>query len=245
MAGCTSGAFTGRDVVVYYAFGCPETQPAASAYHRLGMMRGKTVNAEWETADATGDMSAAFTQENLVTYKNISFSGDGVTRKEDVYAQNALKRHVYNPPAETSYQPYVWFKIISPNDITEGPFLVNSWGDEAPHDDVATWSIEAASAGKVDVRDVGAVITITTQPQSRTLSVGDTLNLSVVATVSDGSALTYQWKKDDRDISGATSATYTRASVAAGDAGSYTCQISSPTASSVTSSKATVTVSAG
>ena len=71
------------------------------------MMRGKTVNAEWETADATGDMSAAFTQESLVTYKNISFSGDGVTRKEDVYAQNALKRHVYNPPAETSNQPYV------------------------------------------------------------------------------------------------------------------------------------------
>ncbi|MFX6778487.1 hypothetical protein ABTH52_19870, partial [Acinetobacter baumannii] len=91
-----------------------------------------------ETADATADMSAAFTQENLVTYKNISFSGDGVTRKEDVYAQNALKRHVYNPPAETSNQPYVWFKIISPNDITEGPFMVTSWGDEAPHDDVAT-----------------------------------------------------------------------------------------------------------
>ena len=32
----------------------------------------------------------------------------------------------------------VWFKIISPNDITEGPFMVTSWGDEAPHDDVAT-----------------------------------------------------------------------------------------------------------
>ncbi|EKT5410330.1 hypothetical protein QER60_004262 [Salmonella enterica subsp. enterica serovar Orion] len=162
MAGCEAGAFTGRDVVVYYAIGCPESQPSNGDYKRLGMMRGKTVNAEWETADATADMSAAFTQENLVTYKNISFSGDGVTRKEDVYAQNALKRHVYNPPDETSNQPYVWFKIISPNDITEGPFMVTSWGDEAPHDDVATWSIEASSAGQVDVRDVGAVITITT-----------------------------------------------------------------------------------
>ncbi|EGX8027055.1 hypothetical protein JHG11_004666, partial [Salmonella enterica subsp. enterica serovar Infantis] len=67
---CEAGAFTGRDVVVYYAIGCPEVQPTASAYQRLGMMRGKTVNAEWETADATADMSAAFTQENLVTYKN-------------------------------------------------------------------------------------------------------------------------------------------------------------------------------
>lgn len=244
MAGCTSGAFTGRDVVVYYAPGCPEVKPAASAYLRLGMMRGKTVNAEWETADATGDMSAAYTQENLVTYKNVAFSGDGVTRKEDVYAQNILKRHVYNPPAETSNQPYVWFKIISPNDITEGPFLVTQWGDEAPHDDVATWSIEASSAGQVDVRDVGAVITITTQPQSRTLTVGDALSLSVAATVSDGSTLSYQWKKGGNDISGATSPSYTKANVVAGDAGSYTCQITSPTASSVTSGAATVIVNA-
>ena len=232
---CEAGAFTGRDVVVYYAIGCPESQPANGDYKRLGMMRGKTVSAEWDTADATADMSAAYTQENLVTYKNISFSGDGVTRKEDVYAQNALKRHVYNPPAETSNQPYVWLKII---------FMVTSWEDEAPHDDVATWSIEASSAGQVDVRDVGAVITITTQPQNRTLTVGDALNLSVAANVSDGSTLTYQWKKGGTDISGATNATYTKASVVTGDAGSYSCQVTSSTAGSVTSSSATVTVNA-
>ncbi|EBG5673763.1 hypothetical protein DN350_17195 [Salmonella enterica subsp. enterica serovar Montevideo] len=244
MAGCEAGAFTGRDVVVYYAIGCPESQPANGDYKRLGMMRGKTVSAEWDAADATADMSAAYTQENLVTYKNISFSGDGVTRKEDVYAQNALKRHVYNPPAETSNQPYVWLKIISPNDITEGPFMVTSWQDEAPHDDVATWSIEASSAGSVDVRDVGAVITITAQPQNRTLTVGDALNLSVSATVSDGSALTYQWKHDGEDISGATSSTYTKASVTEDDAGAYTCQITSTTAGSLTSGAATVIVNA-
>lgn len=241
---CEAGAFTGRDVVVYYAISCPEVQPSNGDYTRLGMMRGKTTGAEWETADATADMSAAFTQENLVTYKNISFSGDGVTRKEDVYAQNALKRHVYNPPAETSNQPYVWLKIISPNDITEGPFMVTSWQDEAPHDDVATWSIEASSAGSVDVRDVGAVITITAQPQNRTLTVGDALNLSVSATVSDGSVLTYQWKHDGEDISGATSATYTKASVTENDAGAYTCQITSATAGSLTSGAATVIVNA-
>lgn len=241
---CEAGAFTGRDVVVYYAISCPEVQPSNGDYTRLGMMRGKTTGAEWETADATADMSAAFTQENLVTYKNISFSGDGVTRKEDVYAQNALKRHVYNPPAETSNQPYVWLKIISPNDITEGPFMVTSWQDEAPHDDVATWSIEASSAGSVDVRDVGAVITITAQPQNRTLTVGDALNLSVSATVSDGSVLTYQWKHDGEDISGATSANYTKASVTEDDAGAYTCQITSTTAGSLTSGAATVIVNA-
>src|SRR5690606_29456343 len=102
------------DVVVYFAIGCPEVQPTLSQYKRLGMMRGKTTGVEWETADATADQSAAYTQENLVTYKNVSFSGDGVSRKEAIYGQKEMKRHVYNPPGETSNQPYVWLKIISP-----------------------------------------------------------------------------------------------------------------------------------
>jgi hypothetical protein len=58
------------------------------------------------------------------------------------------------------------------------PFLVTSWQDESPHDDVATWSIEASSAGLVDVRDVGAVINITSQPQNRTITTGSTLTLT-------------------------------------------------------------------
>lgn len=244
MAGCESGAFTGRDVAVFYAIACPDAQPAAGDYKRLGMMRGKTTSVEWETADATGDQSSAFNQENVVTYKNVSFSGDGVSRKEQIYGQKEIKRHVYNPSSDTSNQPYVWLKIVSPVDITEGPFLVSSWQDEDPHDDVATWSIEASSAGSVDVRDVGAVITITAQPQNRTLTVGDALNLSVSATVSDGSVLTYQWKHDGEDISGATSATYTKASVTEDDAGAYTCQITSTTVGSLTSGAATVIVNA-
>ncbi|NDJ59451.1 hypothetical protein GWD52_21190 [Enterobacteriaceae bacterium 4M9] len=244
MAGCEAGAFTGRDVAVFYAIACPEAQPADGDYKRLGMMRGKTTGVEWETADATADQSADYTQENITTYKSVSFSGDGVSRKEAVYGQAEIKRHVYSPSAETSNQPYVWLKIVSPFDITEGPFLISSWEDESPHDDVATWSIDASSAGRVDVRDVGAQITITTQPQGKSLATGANLTLTVAANVSDGSPLAYQWKKGGSDISGATSATFTKSSVTTADSGSYTCQISSTTASSVTSNPATVTVTA-
>lgn len=238
---CEAGAFSGRSTVVYYAIACPEAQPTASEYVRLGMMRGKTIAAEWETADATGDMSPAFTTESLTTYKSISFSGDGVTRKEDTYNQNALKRHVYNPPDETGNQPYVWLKILSPNDITEGCFIVSSWSEEHPHDDVSTWSIEATSAGVVDVRNVEATVYITTQPVGATLLVGQTMALTVAASVTDGSVLTYQWKKNGTNVTGATGATYSKV-VALADAGVYTCVISSPTAASVVSGEATVVV---
>lgn len=242
MAGCKSGAFTGRDVVVYYAIGCPDAKPDDEMYKRLGMMRGKTIAAEWDTADATGDMSPAYTKESLVTYKNISFSGDGVTRKEEMYSQSALKRHVYNPPEETSNQPFVWFKIISPNDITEGPFMVTSWSEEAPHDDVSTWSIEASSAGEVEVRDIPEEVIIDTQPVNQDLTAGQTLVLSVVAHATDGSALMYQWAKDGTDIDSATSQTYTKTGTDDEDAGDYTVMVTSITAGNVTSDVATVTV---
>lgn len=242
MAGCDSGAFTGRDSALYYCIGCPGNKPVLADYKRLGMMRGKTMEVSWDNADATGDMSAEHTKETLVTYKNVTFSGDGVSRKEAVYNQKEVKRHAYNPSDTTNGQPYIWLKFITPNDVTEGCFTITSWSDEAPHDDVATWSTECSSTGVVEVRDRTEVIVITTQPQNQTLEVGDTLNLSVVAKASDNSALTYQWKKDGTAITDATSSTYTKTDVATTDAGTYTVSISSASAGTLTSTGAVVAV---
>lgn len=81
---------------------------------------------------------------------------------------------------------------------------------------------------------------ITQQPTNQTVNEGGTLNLSVIATNATG----YQWKKDGEDITSATSATYTKQSVAPSDAGSYTCVVSGEAGTSVTSDAATVTVNA-
>lgn len=151
---CEKGTFTGRDVAVFFAIACPNAKPEAKAYKALGMMRGKTLSVEWETADATADKSADYTKESMVTYKSVSFSGDGVSRTEEIHNQKALKRHVITPGETTRSQPYVWLKIVSPVDVTEGPFLCTSFKEEDPHDDVSTWSIECESAGKVTVGDV-------------------------------------------------------------------------------------------
>lgn len=81
---------------------------------------------------------------------------------------------------------------------------------------------------------------ITQQPTGQTVNEGGTLTLSVLATNATG----YQWKKDGEDIPSATSATYTKQSVAPSDAGSYTCVVSGEGGTSVTSDAATVTVNA-
>ncbi len=60
---------------------------------------------------------------------------------------------------------------------------------------------------------------ISTQPTSETVCEGNAAAFDVSAS---GDGLTYQWKKDGQDISGATSSTYSIASVATSNAGNYT-----------------------
>ncbi|HTL67012.1 MAG TPA: endo-1,4-beta-xylanase [Lacunisphaera sp.] len=82
---------------------------------------------------------------------------------------------------------------------------------------------------------------ITTQPSSQTATVGGNLSFSVTAT---GTApLTYQWKLNGADISGATSSSYSISNVQASQAGNYTVTVSN-VAGAVTSTTATLTVNA-
>jgi hypothetical protein len=96
-------------------------------------------------------------------------------------------------------------------------------------------SVPSATA----VLKVGYPPSITTQPQSRTVTAGNSVSFSVAAT---GTApLAYQWQQNGADISGATSSTYSIGAVQASDAAYYTVSISSPFGSQ-TSAAATLTV---
>lgn len=79
----------------------------------------------------------------------------------------------------------------------------------------------------------------TTHPLSQTKNVGQTLNLSVVAT---GSILSYQWKKDGVNIPLANNSTYTKSGITTADAGNYTCVINGECGGPKTSNIAVVTV---
>ncbi len=80
---------------------------------------------------------------------------------------------------------------------------------------------------------------VATQPASLVLNPGQAGALSVTAT---GTApLTYQWKKDGTNITGATSATLAFSSVATSDAGSYTVTVTNAYGTATTAA-ATITV---
>lgn len=113
------------------------------------------------------------------------------------------------------------------------------------------WDFAAATGGKVEAEATGdtfsapvtPVITITTQPASQSKTVGQTATFSVVASVAPTATLTYQWKKNGTNISGATAASYTTPALASGDNNAvFTVVVSSAGATSVTSANATLTV---
>jgi predicted secreted protein len=143
--------FVGRDVVVNYAIALETASPGGLTFKRLGMMRGKSMKTSWDTVDTTADRSPAFTKTNLVTFKSVEFSGDGVTFTDASENQNEFKAHVISPGSATGNQPKVWLQLIDPaGDKYEGPFIVTEWSDDRPYSDAATWSMTAMSNGAVN-----------------------------------------------------------------------------------------------
>ena len=80
---------------------------------------------------------------------------------------------------------------------------------------------------------------ITAQPSGATRNVGQAMTFSVTAT---GSSLTYQWRKFEVNIGGATGSSYTIAAVGSGDAGSYDCVVNGVCSPPVTSQAAMLVI---
>ena len=142
-------AFTGRDVSVEFAIGLEAAAPASLTFKDFGMVRTKDFKVTWNTADTTADKSPEFTRTNLVTFKSVEFSGDGVSYTDAIYNQSELEAHVCSPSAATNNQPKVWLRITFPDAVFTGPFIISEWKKGAAYDDAATFSFTAKSNGAV------------------------------------------------------------------------------------------------
>jgi hypothetical protein len=119
-------------------------------------------------------------------------------------------------------------------------------GDNGAKFDVVVSNVAGSvtSAMAMLTVNAGAVApTITTQPASQTVTIGQTATFSVTAT---GTApLTYQWQKNSANISGATAASYATPATATADNGAKFDVVVSNAAGSITSAMATLAVNAG
>ncbi|HEY3132395.1 MAG TPA: immunoglobulin domain-containing protein [Acidobacteriota bacterium] len=109
--------------------------------------------------------------------------------------------------------------------------------DPAAVSDAQLLSFLGANA---NVADMPTAPTIISQPQSQTVSVGANVTFSVTA--GGTTPLSYQWRKDGANISGATNATLTLNNVQRTDAGNYTVVVSN-SIGTITSTAARLNVS--
>jgi len=115
--------------------------------------------------------------------------------------------------------------------------------------DAGSYTIIASnSAGSVTSNAASLTVSVaasapafTTQPASQSVASGGAVTFTAAATGSP--TPTFQWKKDGANIAGATSTSYSIASVTNGDSGSYTV-VANNSAGSITSNAAMLTVTA-
>src|SRR5436309_2004205 len=99
-----------------------------------------------------------------------------------------------------------------------------------------------SSTATLTVSAAAVAPTITTQPVNQTVTAGQTATFAVVA--SGTATLNYQWQKNSVNIGGATGASYTTPATTTSDSGSTFRVVVPHTAELVTSTTATLTVSA-
>jgi len=166
---------------------------------------------------------------------------------QDVCPDATATFYVHATPEGTPFS-YQWQK--DGVDLTDGGDISGATTDtlqianaDASDEGDYTCVVSGGCGGPAE-SDAGALTlrtapSITDHPSSDTKCPGESVTFSVSGSGSD--PLSYQWRKDGNDISGATESSYTIASVTADDAGDYDC-VASNNCDSATSSAATLTV---
>ncbi len=109
-------------------------------------------------------------------------------------------------------------------------------GDQGSYDCVVSNACSSVTSNAATLT-VNTTANITGHPSNQTKCEGESASFSVTATGATG----YQWRKNGNNIGGATSSTYTIASVVVGDQGSYDCVVSN-SCGNVTSNAASLVV---
>ena len=122
-------------------------------------------------------------------------------------------------------------------------YTVGSAGGISPIDlDVCHSEFKALDSFLISAVNSPVAPSITSQPVSRTVRVGNSAAFSVGVSVASSTPLYYQWRFNGTNIVAATGNTYTQTNCQLTNSGGYTVVVSNASTHSVTSSVATLTV---
>ncbi|HEY6505062.1 MAG TPA: immunoglobulin domain-containing protein [Chitinophagaceae bacterium] len=112
-------------------------------------------------------------------------------------------------------------------------------GDAGNYDVVVSTPCGTNVTSNTAVLTVNTTPSVSTQPFNQTVCTGTNVTFTVIAA---GSGLTYQWRKNTINITGAVNSSFTINNVTTGDAGNYDVVINSVCGGAVTSNTAILTV---
>lgn len=145
-----TGAFVGRDTVVEFAIVAADGTPTEIDWKILGCTRSKALNLQWDEVDTTSSCTTGNIRESLVTFKNETFTFDGVSSADDAKNQDELYQHVRTP---SGGQPIAWLRFSDPTSSTEmfvieAPALFTTFNKTRNYDAEATFSVEGRLIGQ-------------------------------------------------------------------------------------------------
>ena len=232
------------------------TVPLSYQWQKNGAAIGGAISSSYTTpAEITADNGAQFTVVISNAAGTIASNAATLTVNPDPVAPsitaqpasqtiNAGQTATFSVTATgTAPLSYQWQRNSAAiNGATSSSYTTPA---EAASDNGAQFSVVVSnSAGTVTsnaaILTVNAPPAVTAQPVNQTVAVGQTATFSVTAT---GTApLSYQWRKNGANISGATASAYTTPATASTDNGAQFSVVISNAAGSVTSNSATLTV---
>lgn len=249
MAICANdnGIITGRQSLIELADGCWDAVPVEEDWKFFAPMTSKGVDFSPSTATSEADDGDGFVA-TLVTTADLTISGDFEVRKADKADEygvhNLIKYFVTEVKAHR--QPSLWVRQTTGNTVVVAYCNITALSYDGGTNDIITGSVEFKpyDGSTVDVSSIEDLTLTTDISETKSVDTGTALTLGPVAASGGVEPYTYQWYKGTSPISSATTNTFTKATAAADDAGTYFCRVmdSATSPDYVDSTKCVVTV---
>lgn len=207
MQGCPTenGKLFGRNVVLEVALGCPDTVPAEADWKSLAAGTSKTLDFSPNTTNSDADDTGGWV-ENITTNADGTISFEGEVRKRDRLDQFGFGNFVnyFTTEIGAGRQPSIWVRVeVGPIEF-QGYMVITALSTDGGTNDIVTFSTEfkvydgtTVKVTKVEDEDTVAVTGVTVSPQTTSVVVGATRQLTATVSPTDATDKTGVWTSSD------------------------------------------------